>query len=133
MSAAFGSALYRRFLPNVAAPGAARTALCALGGRVDAGTLDTSQLLVSELITNSVTHGPDGGSAIELRASVRDGRLRVEVADEGEGIDPAAFNGEDDSMLHWGLFLVDRMADRWGTERTPQASVWFELDAGLPQ
>ena len=28
----------------------------------------------------------------------------------------------------WGLFLVDRIADRWGVRRTPSGtSVWFEI------
>jgi anti-sigma regulatory factor (Ser/Thr protein kinase) len=129
MGAAFGSALYRRLPPNAAAPGAARLAVNALGGRMDAGTLQSGQLLVSELVTNSVAHGPEGGSAIELRASIQDARLRVEVADEGHGIDPAQAQRDPDPLRHWGLFLVDQLADRWGSERTPKAVVWFEIDA----
>ena len=34
-----------------------------------------------------------------------------------------------DSELHWGLYLVDSLADRWGTERDPETMVWFELDS----
>jgi len=28
----------------------------------------------------------------------------------------------------WGLFLVDRMADRWGVDRSEGTRVWFELE-----
>src|SRR5215217_4183353 len=38
------------------APGAARIAVASLRGRVPASVLDTAQLLVSELVTNSVRH-----------------------------------------------------------------------------
>ena len=56
-------------MPNAAAPRAARQALDAFGAKMNETMLSTGRLLVSELVTNSVEHGPDGTSRIELRAS----------------------------------------------------------------
>ena len=121
-------ALQRRFSSEPAAPEAARRALEALGGRIGDTLLATGRLLVSELVTNSVRHVPEHESAIELRAWGAGGRLRVEVADEGPGITAVSSGPRQDSELHWGLYLVDSLADRWGTERDPETMVWFELD-----
>ena len=29
---------------------------------------------------------------------------------------------------HWGLHLVEELADRWGVTTEPESTVWFELD-----
>ena len=51
------------------------------------------------------------------------------MTDEGGGAESAPSTPSDDALDHWGLFLVDCFADRWGTQRRPQALVWFELDS----
>ncbi len=28
----------------------------------------------------------------------------------------------------WGLFILDRLADRWGVDGGGESSVWFEID-----
>ncbi|MEA2276214.1 MAG: serine/threonine-protein kinase RsbW [Solirubrobacteraceae bacterium] len=84
------------------------------------------KLIVSELVTNSVEHGRLGPEDhIEVRAHLDDsGSLRVEVLDDGPG-PPVLTQGG----LGWRV--IERVADRWGVERTgPHACVWFELDAG---
>lgn len=44
--------------------------------------------VLSNLVANAVRHSPDGGRVI-LRAAAVNGRTRIEVIDDGPGIDPA--------------------------------------------
>jgi anti-sigma regulatory factor (Ser/Thr protein kinase) len=91
--------------------------------------IERVELLVSELVTNSVTHGALGPhQRVDLRVSCRPALIRVEVADPGAHFDPEqppSPGGES----RWGLFLLNAMADRWGMDRLEQGkSVWFEID-----
>ena len=82
------------------------------------------KLIVSELVTNSIEHGELGAhDRIELRAVVEpDGALHMEVRDPGPG--PQA-----DARSGMGWRILERMADRWGSDRSDGlARVWFELD-----
>ena len=87
----------------------------------------TVVLLVSELVTNSVTHSKVAGGVIELLASISAELVRVEVSDDGEGFDlPPAAHHDDESGR--GLHLIQELADRWGRPTGLRTSVWFELD-----
>ena len=88
-------------------------------------------LLVTELVTNAVRHG---GAAVDRPLRVEfartNGRMRVEVVDPGTDVDWNARPGNGDSRGGWGLFLVDRIADRWGVCPAPSGTcVWFEMPA----
>jgi anti-sigma regulatory factor (Ser/Thr protein kinase) len=129
LGAAIDSAAHWDLPANTTAPEAARRALETLNTKMDEGTLNTSRLLVSELVANGVVHGPSGSAVIQLRASVGVGRLHVEVANPGDGVSSASCEPQPEGLEHWGLYLVDDLADRWGAEASPQAvSVWFEID-----
>ena len=75
------------------APSMARAAISAFSENrdLDAATLATLTLLVSEVVTNAVIH-PDvePPCGIRLAARITEGRIRVEVTDEGSGFEPAA-------------------------------------------
>ena len=109
-------------------------ALLALQGRIDDGLLEDVRLLVSELVTNSVRHSelsPDG--LVSLDVSVSATTMRVEVADSGKGFEPRTARSADRSRPGgWGLYLVDRMSDRWGVARESLNRVWFEIDHARP-
>ena len=114
-------------------PYAATAARRALGGLRDLiGTqkLNDVYLLVSELVTNGVRHGGAGeDDLLELCVLRHGSRLRVVVTDWGPGFDgrPRPRNRADQTG-GWGLFLVERLAERWGTQRSDDATtVWFEL------
>jgi anti-sigma regulatory factor (Ser/Thr protein kinase) len=100
-----------------------------LGPAVSTKVLEDATLLVSELVTNAVRHAPSAGSPeVELRLKVDDERVRVVVSDPGAGFVagprlPTAADGSG-----WGLYLVDRIADRWGVIRKDRNEVWFEID-----
>jgi anti-sigma regulatory factor (Ser/Thr protein kinase) len=131
MGAAIDSALHRDLAADAKAPEAARRALETLRPKMDLTTMQTSRLLVSELVANGVEHGPNGTSAITLRASVGSGRLHVEVTNPGDGLGTPSCEPDAEALEHWGLFLVDDLSDRWGAEANPRAtSVWFEIDGG---
>ena len=91
---------------------------------------ENAALLTSEVVTNSVRHaGQSLGDGIGVALVLSDDRLRVSVTDDGPGFEPrleGAARGQD--MGGWGLFLVDRLADRWGVIRSQPNVVWFELD-----
>jgi two-component sensor histidine kinase len=89
-----------------------------------------AELLVSEVVTNSVRHaGLDPREFIHLTADWSGTRLRVHVRDRpghlpavSESIRPAP-----GAESGWGLYLVDRLATRWGTTAD---GYWFELRPG---
>ena len=124
-----GRELSVRFNRGPTAASAARNALLALDARVEGAVLDDIRLLVSELVTNAVRHadGPQGGE-VELDVTIESSRVRVEVADPGAGFDPQPRDDEMDRPGGWGLYLVDRIADRWGVIRNRMNRVWFEID-----
>ena len=55
----------------------------------------------------------------------------TEVTDEGPGFDPADTGTPGTDENGWGLFLVERLADRWGVNHNDEITrVWFELRRG---
>jgi len=86
--------------------------------------LETTRLLVSELVINAVLHA---GTDVELVMSTGSGRLRVEVSDHSES-SPQMRRSLPSAPSGRGLLIVDRLADDWGVERRPGGkTVWFEL------
>jgi anti-sigma regulatory factor (Ser/Thr protein kinase) len=80
-------------------------------------------LIVSELVTNAIKHGPEG--PVTLRLERHDGRVRGEVVDHGDGRIEIRHDAEPESG-GFGLRLVEALSDRWGTDPAA-ARVWFEL------
>jgi anti-sigma regulatory factor (Ser/Thr protein kinase) len=116
------------FPVDPATPAAARSALNTGALDVPSGVLPDLQLLVSELVTNSVTHADfDTGQRIELRVRVEPDHVRVEVQDPGPGFTPKPRRTDDPLDAGWGLYLVERIADRWGVRGGAPAVVWFEI------
>ena len=108
------------------APSEARLSLAPLGRTVPRDQLDDLRLVVSELVTNAVVHaGLREGDPITMAVDVTESRVRVEVIDRGRG-----FTGESGSHVGRGLPIVDRLADRWGTERSSETKVWAEFALG---
>jgi PAS domain S-box-containing protein len=122
----------RRLPSEPRAAAAARRALDLIGSGLAPPLLDNAKLLVSELVTNAVRHGPHrAGAEVRLRAAVEQDVVRVDVTDDGHGFEPPPASGFLD-VGGWGLVLVDRVADRWGVEDGGHTRVWFELDRTQP-
>jgi len=115
----------RRFPVEPGSVEPARLALDTFVGRVDGERMDAARLLVSELMTNAVLHGPGSGGDCDLALDHDGERLRVEVRDRGGGFmrptDARDIGG-------WGLMFVERLSDRWGIGEGAPTSVWFEID-----
>jgi anti-sigma regulatory factor (Ser/Thr protein kinase) len=110
--------------PNAAAK--ARRGLARLRGDLDAPLMETMRLLVTELVTNSVKH--TGADTVLLRVLVGNSAVWTEVTDAGPGFDPAKTGSPRSDNTGWGLFLVERLAERWGVEKDRNGTkVWFEL------
>jgi anti-sigma regulatory factor (Ser/Thr protein kinase) len=102
----------------------ARLFLDCVRSHVSAAVLEDARLLVSELVANAVEHVREEGD-LELRVSLADGVLRVEVLDPGPGFTPPPRPPGADRG--WGLHFTDRLASRWAVDRDEGARVWFEL------
>ena len=129
MAASGGSEAMRFEFPGgMEAASAARAALAdRLRERMAAARLEELRLLVTELVANSVRHAR--GTPIDVTVTIDGDSVRAEVSDGGEGFEPPA--KEDPNPLKtqgWGLFLVRKMAERWGADAAT-GTVWFELDA----
>lgn len=92
------------------------------------GRSEIAELLTSELVTNALVH--TDRDAI-LTATVRPGRLRVEVRDFVGRRPKLNVPSADDSTHGRGLMLVQSLADAWGVRAHGVGKVvWFELDGG---
>jgi anti-sigma regulatory factor (Ser/Thr protein kinase) len=91
--------------------------------------LEDAQLLASELVTNSIRHaGLDATDEVRIRATRSGSKLRIDIYDRSSAeLNPLAgsIRPAPGSVSGWGLYLVDHMANRWGT--TP-GRYWFELE-----
>jgi len=115
-----------QFPPAEDAPAQARAALEVFDQILAPDVLEDLQLVVSELVTNSVKFGPR--RAITLALSISgDGIVKGEVIDQGDGErakvemtpEPTVSGG-------WGLHLVDQVAVSWGVHEG-STHVWFEI------
>lgn len=125
------SAEFRKDLPSDrSAPGLARAALLVAAAGVPEQQLLDAELLTSELVVNSVQHGPTDAEVVTLRISVDRTVLRVEV---GDSASRAARPRTPDENGGWGLTLVMELASRWGAGRSAGKNMtWFELDLPRP-
>jgi anti-sigma regulatory factor (Ser/Thr protein kinase) len=104
----------------------ARRAISKLRADLDPPLIETLRLLVTELITNSVRH--TAADAVMLRVAIGRAAVLTEVSDTGPGFDPHCVEHSGDDDTGWGLFLVQRLADKWGVRHDgPSKRVWFEL------
>jgi anti-sigma regulatory factor (Ser/Thr protein kinase) len=107
----------------------ARRHLARLRGDLDPPLMETMRLLVTELVANSVKHAE--ADSLELKVLVGRTAVWIEVVDEGPGFEPVPRNSNSRDDSGWGLFLVERLANRWGVAREGAATrVWFELLRG---
>jgi anti-sigma regulatory factor (Ser/Thr protein kinase) len=112
--------------PEPGSVAAAREQLCAaVASDLPEEEVETLRLLVSEVVTNAVRHGA-AGRPVALNAHWN-AEVRVEVCDQGEGFTPRPRLGALNEPGGFGLYLVGRLADRWGVETSDGTTVWFVL------
>jgi len=86
---------------------------------------DVTELLVTELVANVVTHV---GKPMTLRVQRSQSTMRVEIQDPSPEL-PVVRHPDVAEEHGRGVLLVDRLANAWGVEpRADGKTVWFELD-----
>ena len=120
--------------PSSDCPAAARAALSPLAGAIPTRVYSDLRLQVSELVTNSVRHAKlQPGDLIRLQIELSDRLLRVQVSDPGQGFSAKIPDPVEGEPGGWGLFLTERLADRWGVDRDGGwTTVWLERDLDPP-
>jgi anti-sigma regulatory factor (Ser/Thr protein kinase) len=97
----------------------------------DERTRRSGALLASELVAQVVgrASGPQGGR-IGLTVQLRENAARLEAtgpstppvgATAGPGVVPT------DPLAGWGLFILDRLSDRWGMGEGAGRNIWAEI------
>ena len=87
--------------------------------------LDDALLVISELVTNAVTHAD---SSCRVRLSLTPARFRIDVQDNGSGTpEPLPYSQTEEHGR--GLYMVDAITTAWGLEDVPGEGklVWAEL------
>jgi anti-sigma regulatory factor (Ser/Thr protein kinase) len=105
------------------ARGHVRASLCSVA---DADTLECVELVVSELVTNAVRHGP--GEPITLRlAADGSGGVAGEVEDQGDGVIAIRERDVGTAVGGLGLRVVDELTSAWGVN-PGSTRVWFRVE-----
>jgi serine/threonine-protein kinase RsbW len=82
-------------------------------------------MIVTELVTNAIRHGPGGPVEVAIVAGGKG--IRGEVADPGPGIRHyQLLRRRATEEGGRGLFLVDALSDAWGMS-SDSSRVWFEV------
>jgi anti-sigma regulatory factor (Ser/Thr protein kinase) len=119
---------------DVGAPCAARQVVARyLGDLVAPSVFDNAQLLISELVTNSVRHsGAGANEQLTIRVDVAQTWCRVEVEDPGHDGVIAPRRPDRAQGSGMGLNLVQMLSERWGLERACEGGtrVWAQLSRG---
>jgi two-component sensor histidine kinase len=93
---------------------------------VPADVAHTAELLVSELVTNAITHGR---GIVRLSIDCADHCLSVTVSDD----EPAAPSVQPERLMSdggRGLRMIESLASAWGVtphDGSPGKDVWFRL------
>jgi serine/threonine-protein kinase RsbW len=112
------------------APGTARDFVVqCLEQRVVAPALDSAQLLVSELVTNSLRHSGAAMDEVVVSVELMPDWLRIGVQDSGSDAVIAAEPADLVTGDGFGLNLVQMLSERWGVERLAGGGtqVWAQL------
>ncbi len=126
--AAGGTRATRSFAPLPDAVAMARAYVTEQLHPLPVALCETAALLVSELATNAILHGPGSFEVSVGRSAIG---VRVGVSDAGGG-DPILRAPALTDEHGRGLQLVAALADRWGVAAnvdSPGKTVWFELPA----
>ena len=104
-----------------------------LGGPSTQGLVRDVELVVSELVTNSVRHAYLGSDRpITLSVETMDGAVRVEVRDGGPLRNKPAAGGPRPGSGGLGLHIVERLSDSWGVVEPGVVWAVVEMDRENP-
>lgn len=102
-------------------------------GKLEPRLLQDLELMVSEVVTNAITHGElRHGEYIKLRIDCLHDRIRVEVLNRGQPFEPVLKKPVSPRQGGYGLLIVDELSDAWGVENEKGTKVWLERRKGVP-
>jgi anti-sigma regulatory factor (Ser/Thr protein kinase) len=91
------------------------------------GLVETTVLVISELVTNAILHG---GRGAVLTLTADSARMRAEVRD-GSASEPVMRSYSETATTGRGMVIVDALAAAWGSFPVDGGKVvWFELETG---
>ena len=87
-------------------------------------------LLVSEVVTSAISSNSRHSTrALRMRVWTSPTTVRVAVSGRGAASKPRERPRRGELAVDgWGIYLLDRFADRWGVRRGRRPEVWFEID-----
>ncbi|WGD42286.1 ATP-binding protein [Streptomyces cathayae] len=92
---------------------------------------DSVTLLANELVTNAVTHCRISCAQVEVKLSLHEAHLVLEVSDPDRDRLPRLRNSAPDEEGGRGLVLVAALADTWGCRQGPHTKcVWALFTLG---
>lgn len=106
-----------------------------LAARVPGAALDDVLLLLSEMVTNAVTHSASGQGTdgqVTVRVALVSRMIHVEVTDAGSVTSaPVARPAPPDSDGGRGLWLVNAISTAWGSHHDAGTgrTIWFQVPA----
>ena len=112
------------------APGEARAIIRQVTTSLGRETASGLAIVVTELMSNAVRHaGLQTGDPISLTLDRANRVIRLEVIDRGTGFVPdrEVTRPPRDAIGGFGLYLVSRLASRWGPCEGPRG-IWVEFD-----
>ena len=111
------------------APAAARAAVTDwMAGHVSRTMLIDAELMVSELVANSVRHsGAAADAVLAVRAHISADGLVLEVHDQGTGGSIRRRAPDMHAGDGFGLNIIEKLSRRWGVNRDAGTRVWVEL------
>jgi anti-sigma regulatory factor (Ser/Thr protein kinase) len=113
--------------PTPLAPGLARNWVEGLP--VESSVARDLRLLTHEVVSNSVQHSGMGPKdPVRLNIFLDSKQVRIEVWDCGPGFTARPHPPDQTNERGMGLFVLDRLADRWGVQSGECTCVWFEVD-----
>ena len=96
-------------------------------------SFDDISLIISELVTNSVTHASvDASRQLTLSAQPTSGGWRIAVCDPGSDTEPHVRTPGAWGAGGLGLQLVERLCTNWGTFRDSRHATHVWCDLPLP-
>jgi anti-sigma regulatory factor (Ser/Thr protein kinase) len=129
-----GSVTTRTLTRDPGTPSQGRRLLESALDAVPESVLADAQLLLTEVLSNAILHGSANADArLEVSVETDDSTVRVTVTDRSPRFTRPSIHRPDSSAASgWGLYLLERMATRWGVEGVPDkgSAVWFELSIG---
>ena len=103
--------------------GMARNLVRGMHPLINTEQLERAELIVSEIVTNAIRYGTDGGQDVIVEFIIGPSVLRGRVTDTGPSFSPPTTKPQLGQVGGFGLHIVDRLASSWQIERTTRGNV----------